>query len=606
MKRLAPALLGLALAAPAPAQETPPAVSDVPTGAARLQGRVVRAESGTPVPDTEVALYALPPGGPPGVRRSVSDAEGRFAFESISADPGIAYLVGARHRGVPFPGDRIAFEPGQTERSVEIRVTDLTRDASSLAVKETSLRVEWAGGRLRVAETHLLENGGADTIYLPSGARGGARAPFEARLPAGAEDFRAPLGVEPEGLERRDDEVRFYGPLYPGPQQLSFSYTLPAAPGRAEVSKTLPSGAGRFVVRAPEDGPPLRGEALVTGEPVVLDGRRFAERVAEGLAPGSRVAFALELPAVRVDADAVALEEARIFLEYDDAVLLVREEHRFEVAGDSHLAAPAETPLLHVPLPGDAEAVRFASSAFAWGLSAAPGGGAALYGPLPPGPSLLEIAYRVPLAEATARFERRFTKPLPLLSLFVVDTGLRAESERLHRRRPVRSGEQTFLHLEAFQIEPDESVRLTLAPLPARGGLSRRAVLALVAAVAVLLVAVLTGPLRGGTAEAEDETLATEVERRERDALYEAMRDLEHDHETGKVSDEDHESMRRQLRGRAVALLRAERRGEAERPVASQPASCPSCGAEPRADDRFCARCGTQLPTPAGEREASG
>jgi len=80
-------------------------------------------------------------------------------------------------------------------------------------------------------------------------------------------------------------------------------------------------------------------------------------------------------------------------------------------------------------------------------------------------------------------------------------------------------------------------------------------VIALLAAVVVFVGA----PLRRGVAE---ENEADEVGQRaeleaEKEAKYREVRDAELDHRTGKLSDEDWRAIDRQLRGEAVAILRA-------------------------------------------------
>jgi hypothetical protein len=64
-------------------------------------------------------------------------------------------------------------------------------------------------------------------------------------------------------------------------------------------------------------------------------------------------------------------------------------------------------------------------------------------------------------------------------------------------------------------------------------------------------------PLRAGPQAAED-AHASEREGLEaaRDAKYREIRELEMDHRTGKLSDEDFRALDRQLRAEAVAILR--------------------------------------------------
>jgi hypothetical protein len=78
--------------------------------------------------------------------------------------------------------------------------------------------------------------------------------------------------------------------------------------------------------------------------------------------------------------------------------------------------------------------------------------------------------------------------------------------------------------------------------------------------------------------------------------VYRAVEALDEDFETGKLSPDDHARMRAELRARAVALLQAERSGDAPQPDAAP--ACPGCGAALRGTDRFCSQCGSPLEGP--------
>ena len=86
-----------------------------------------------------------------------------------------------------------------------------------------------------------------------------------------------------------------------------------------------------------------------------------------------------------------------------------------------------------------------------------------------------------------------------------------------------------------------------------------------------------------------------------RQAVYQAIEALDDDFEMGKLTHEDHQRMRAELRARAVVLLREEReaQGAATSPRV-EPATCARCGAALRTADRFCSQCGASLPSGAG------
>jgi hypothetical protein len=79
----------------------------------------------------------------------------------------------------------------------------------------------------------------------------------------------------------------------------------------------------------------------------------------------------------------------------------------------------------------------------------------------------------------------------------------------------------------------------------------------LVIVALALVVWVVSAPLRAG-ARAVEGAAVFDRERLEaaREAKYREIRELEMDHRTGKLSDEDFRALDRQLRAEAVAILR--------------------------------------------------
>jgi len=593
------ATLGLAL--PATGQEGSAAgpLADVPSGPALLRGRVVHAEGSQAVPGVDVVLYALGPNGRPGSRRTESDATGAFAFQGISNDPGVVYLVGARHAGLPFPGDRVVFAAGETERSIEIRVSEPTDDPSAVHLVQSSVRVSIGQGGLDVAEVHRLRNDGNRVFHVSPELRSSRRAPLHAELLPGAQGFAMPLGVVPEGVARAGRDFRFWGPIYPGEQDISFQYSVPLAVGSHTLTKRFPTPAGRIRVFGPEGGPLEAVAGMEAGEPVEEMGLRFESFEAPDPGPDFLARLSVRVPETRAEPGSLELLESQMVLEVDDATLQAQEQHQLEVEGDAILqAAPGEL-LLNLPLPEGAEDIRFSTDANGLGLVRTEQG-VGIVGPVSPGRHGFGLAFTLRSGPEGVRFERRFDRRLPLLRVFVADTGVAVETDRLHRRRPVRDADRTYLLFEAFEVEPDEPLHFSLRALPPRSR-STRPALAAALALGLGSVAFLLAPL----ARSDEEILPSQEDtapetRIEREQLYESIHDLDHDYETGKLDEEGWQSLRAELRGRAVALLAREREqesavGEAQSAEPEGPAGCPSCGAEARPGDRFCARCGSAL-----------
>jgi hypothetical protein len=587
--------------------------TDVPAGPATLHGQVVHPERPGAVGGVEVVLYALPGSGVPGLRRTQTDASGRFAFEGISNSPDVAYLVGARFDNIPFPGSRIVFAQGETDRTTEVRIADPTTDLSALSVVESKLRLDRSSAGLSVFETHELRNAGKKVVFVPESARSKTKPAFAIDLPPGAKGLTHPLGMKPEGLVDRAGGLAFYGPIYPGEQELSFSYEVPfESGGPRALEKRFPSAAERVLVLASESLGALHAPGFAAIENVKEEDKTYRALEAKRMPPGARLDLALDLPAMRADPKALSVGEVRLVIDVDAAAATVQEEHAFRVSDGPPLLGDAAHPLLWIPLPAGAQDLRFGAESSALALVPDPRGGLGVIGPLPAGESTLRLQYRVPVQESGVSLDRAFGTEFPLLSVYVADSGIAAESERLHRRRPVRTEDRTYLHLEAFEVAPGETIPLHLAALPPVATLPPPAEMLFVVLLAAGAVVILAFPILRPS-RVRVEAAEAPPERRERESLYTALRDLEDDFETGKVAEPDYRTLREELRGRALALLQLERdaeRSAGERTrtpsVESQlsPALCPTCGATPHPEDRFCARCGSRLAPPA-ELEAS-
>ncbi len=642
-------LVSLTLADPttATAQATP----DVPSGDGAIRGVVVDDDSGAPMADVDVALYALSAEGLPGLRRGRSDSAGRFAFENVSRAPNLAYLVGARHRDVPYPGARITFGPDQTVHEVEIRISGLSDSTEQLTIDSAELRLERSAGGLRAVQSFRVANRGERTFYVEAESRAGREPALRARLPEGADDFQMPLGVVPEGVARDGNEVVWWGPVHPGEQNLSFSYALESAdPDRVETTWELPDGAGSLRLWLPSGAtldpvPGLREADL----PPSAGAPGFKAYEAEAVAPGHRLALALALPKARVRPDAASVTEVRALLTVDDAALGISETHTLEVTGDERVLGTSAAPLYRIALPDGLAQLRFGSSGDGVVLQPNDAGGLLVLGETEPGELRVELAYRLATRGFPARFERSFPTRVPLLSYFVADTGqLAPRSDRLHRRRPVRTADLTYIHLEAFEVASNETVVLELDRQPLRTRAPAWLLRGSLALGGVVLLALLVGPLWRGGREAWTPESTESAAERERQGVLAALRDLDHDYETGKVEAEDYETLRRDLRAQAIALMARERDGDAgadetahagaevtapaahagadetapaahlgadetapaahlgadETAPAEQVAGaassqegpfCTACGTRARPEHRFCANCGTAL-----------
>jgi cytochrome c-type biogenesis protein CcmI len=78
---------------------------------------------------------------------------------------------------------------------------------------------------------------------------------------------------------------------------------------------------------------------------------------------------------------------------------------------------------------------------------------------------------------------------------------------------------------------------------------------------------------------------ASAVRRKRESPAVDALRELEFDRQTGKISDADYEQLKARYTEQALISMRAGDRRVCER-----------CGPRPEADAEFCSRCGDRIP----------
>lgn len=133
------------------------------------------------------------------------------------------------------------------------------------------------------------------------------------------------------------------------------------------------------------------------------------------------------------------------------------------------------------------------------------------------------------------------------------------------------------------------------------------------AAVAVFFVLrpIITPPLPGSdSASAELEAEDPEDDLSRRSVALRALKEIEFDRATGKLSDADYDALKAEYTTEALAALRADSAAApAATPSISRPrtvappaarATCPTHGVRPEAEARFCSVCGRRLSTATG------
>jgi len=141
-------------------------------------------------------------------------------------------------------------------------------------------------------------------------------------------------------------------------------------------------------------------------------------------------------------------------------------------------------------------------------------------------------------------------------------------------------------------------------------------ILSLILGIAALLAVAYPILAKNRTAQAPSVSAQEKLDEllAQRDAAYQALRELSFDHRVGKITDEDFVAFEANLKHTAADALRALDEFEQaadidldaylERTISARKAAlsagghrCPQCGQPAAAGDKFCAACGTALTT---------
>jgi hypothetical protein len=214
-----------------------------------------------------------------------------------------------------------------------------------------------------------------------------------------------------------------------------------------------------------------------------------------------------------------------------------------------------------------------------------------LRGPVLPGEREIGVMYDVPADGDVLTTTLALAAETPEIRLMVRDFGVEVDAGPLHPARPAKEGDHIYLRFVGFDLPAGTRIPIRVKPLepPVQAAGWVQALLAAILAGGLGLV--ILAPIEKQTALAMGP--ASAADESEQEAIDAALQDLEFDFETGKLSSEDRDRLKDELRREAVlALAKARRPPPPASPV--EHATC-SCGRVAQPGDRFCAACGQPL-----------
>jgi hypothetical protein len=220
----------------------------------------------------------------------MADAEGRFSFDDLPLDSSTLYLPIAGHGGAwYYPGQPVSLSDSPSAE-VQITVYDATPTDEALRYERSAMLI--AGiqpAALTVMEMSGLSNTEPRTVVGSDQTGSGQAISARFPLPTGAIGFQPQRGFIDSQLVPTQDGMGLVWPVFPGRQELAFSYQLPYSGDRVAIDKILAYPVGTFAVYVPEGGLELSSPTLQPQGATELGGRRYQLYTATDLNRGDRI-----------------------------------------------------------------------------------------------------------------------------------------------------------------------------------------------------------------------------------------------------------------------------------------------------------------------------
>jgi hypothetical protein len=185
-----------------------------------------------PVGDAQVVLRVHLDGQFVIAAETVTDAQGRFVFDNVPADPDYVYLPGANWQAVHYPAKRIRLDSRSPNVTTRIEVRDTIASLNPLVVRDHRIVIEPDDGALQVTESLLIDNPTSATYVGEPRGESNRAATLTLSIPS---DFTRAT-FHDEFFGRRfviiDKALVTDIPWEPGTRHLKFTYLLPNSGNR--------------------------------------------------------------------------------------------------------------------------------------------------------------------------------------------------------------------------------------------------------------------------------------------------------------------------------------------------------------------------------------
>jgi hypothetical protein len=345
-----------------------PQAAFAPIEAASITGTVVNETKGSALPaGVPAVLNAFTADFTPSLTMTTTlDAGGSFDFTLTQVPPDLAYVVTVEHEGIRFGSDFGSVDRDDPVLQLPVTVYDTTTDASTIAVDQLHLILEFGDGQVQVNELYQFSQN-AQAVFVgetgdPDGGTVEVVLPEEAADPTFDRSFGGVDSFFPaEDVIASDGGWADTVAVRPGRGALNLlvRYTLPYESGM-EIAHPVNYDVNGVNLVLADAGVTLVEEAAWDSQgPQSMSGATFLNYTHGPVASGGTVAFSLQgepqavadpsagVPAVRDDNQELVIGSGALLLALAIAAYLIRLWQRRPAPAVASSAAEQREQLLY-------------------------------------------------------------------------------------------------------------------------------------------------------------------------------------------------------------------------------------------------------------------
>lgn len=244
-------------------------------GSGMIEGQVVNGtEDNSSVADQELALKTYLNDTEVGETTTITDAEGRFAFNGLSTEADYYYQIELAFQEAEYPGEWLSFEEGETTIFTEFIVYDSTTSDTAIKIGIVHSIIYVGQGSLRIEEWHQFNNESLYT-YIGTGSAEGTRQTLRFSLPADRKGVELTYGLMDCCISLTGDGFVDSMPVFPGEKWVVYSYEIDYSSGEYTFSQEMnyPIGSYELLVQGTDIS--VTSDQFTAGDPMELDGIWF-------------------------------------------------------------------------------------------------------------------------------------------------------------------------------------------------------------------------------------------------------------------------------------------------------------------------------------------